>query len=280
VIVDVHTHVFAPEVIEGRERILALEPTFGELYGSPKAKLASVDELLRSMDEAGIDVSVALGFAWRDLDLCRRHNDYLLDASAQSGGRIVTFCTLPLAAGADAVVVEAERCAAAGARGFGELRPDSAGVDLNAPELAGALKYAAGTNRTLLFHVSEPVGHAYAGKQGLDLESFYEFVQTHPETKVVGAHWGGGMPFYALMSEVRLSLAKTSFDTAGTSLLYMPDIYQRAIDLVGDGSIVFGSDFPLLSQARSRERIEEAGLDEASLERVLGGNAARLLGLE
>jgi predicted TIM-barrel fold metal-dependent hydrolase len=279
-IVDCHTHLFPHEVIQERERFLALEPTFREIYGDEKAKLASADDLLRSMDEAGIDLSVALGFAWRDVDLCRRHNDYLLEASVKSGGHIVAFCTLPLSAGPSAVVTEAERCVAAGALGFGELRPDSNGVDLNTPELAAALKQAAGADRTLLFHVSEPVGHAYPGKQGLLLEAFYRFTQAHPETRIVGAHWGGGLPFYALMPEVRLALANTSFDTAGTSLLYAPGIYRRAIELVGAGSIVFGSDFPLLSQARSRQRIEEAGLDDAERDAILGANAARLLGLE
>jgi predicted TIM-barrel fold metal-dependent hydrolase len=280
VIVDFHTHVFPPEVIEERERFLTYEATFAELYGSPKAKLAAADDLRRSMDEAEIDVSVALGFAWQDVDICRRHNDCLLETAAKSGGRIVAFCTLPLAAGAEAVAKEAERCAAGGARGFGELRPESLGVDLDDPALGEALKSAAGSERVLLFHVSEPVGHAYPGKQGLALDAFYRFVQAHPETKVVGAHWGGGLPFYAFMPEVRLALTNTCFDTAGTSLLYTPDIYERAVDLVGAGSIVFGSDFPLLSQARSRKRIEDAGLDEAAREAILGRNAARLLGLE
>jgi predicted TIM-barrel fold metal-dependent hydrolase len=278
VIVDIHTHVFPLEVIADRERYLPSEPTFRELYASPKARLASANDLVRSMNDASIDVSVVLGFAWRDLDLCRRHNDCLLEAAAKSNGRIVAFCTLPLAAGPEAIVAEAERCAAGGARGFGELRPESAGVDLN--ELAEALKEAGHDHRMLLFHVSEPVGHAYPGKEGFALEAFYRFVQAHPETKVVGAHWGGGLPFYALMPEVRLALAKTSFDTAGTSLLYTPDVYRRGIDLVRAESILFGSDFPLLSQSRSRQRIEAAGLDDADRDAILGGNTARLLGLE
>ena len=126
-IVDFHTHVFPPSVAADRVRYLTADPTFAELYASPEAKLASADDLLASMDAAAIDVSVALGFAWRDPAHCRQHNDYLLAEAAKSNGRIVAFPTLPLAAGLEAIDAEARRCIDAGARGFGEMRPDNLG---------------------------------------------------------------------------------------------------------------------------------------------------------
>jgi hypothetical protein len=97
---------------------------------------------------------------------------------------------------------------------------------------------------------------------------------------MIAAHWGGGLPFYALMPEVKVALQNASFDTAGTSLLYTPDVYERITSLVGAGSIVFGSDFPLLSQARSRARIERSGLDAEALDLIMGENARKLLDLE
>jgi predicted TIM-barrel fold metal-dependent hydrolase len=280
VIVDVHTHLFPPDLISERDAYLAADATFAELYGSPNAKLATAELLIESMEAARVDVSVALGFAWTDADSCRRHNDYLLDAAARSAGRIVAFCSLPLAAGIWAVESEARRCVEGGARGFGELRPDNLGFDLKGDggrllaTLAQELKVA------LLFHASEPVGHAYPGKQGLAVQELYEFILKYPDANMIAAHWGGGLPFYALMPEVKVALQHVSFDTAGTSLLYSPDIYERATGLVGAGSIVFGSDFPLLSQARSRERIERSGLDTEALDLVLGENARKLLDLE
>ena len=276
VIVDFHTHIFPPAVLAEREQYVALDATFAELYSNPKARLAGGDDLLASMDAAAIDVSVALGLAWHDEALCRAHNDYLLDAAAGSHGRIVPFCTLPLAAGPAATAAEAKRCSAAGAAGFGELRLESL-LSLDDEETTAALVEAAGRDRVLLFHVSEPVGHTYPGKRGLAVDAFYRFVRDHPETRTVGAHWGGGLPFYALMPEVSAALANTRFDTAGTSLLYTDAIYAKAAALVGVGRIVFGSDFPLLSQARSRRRIEEAGLDDVAVQQILGANAGRLL---
>ena len=114
----------------------------------------------------------------------------------------------------------------------------------------------------------------------MGLASLYQFILQNPNARIVAAHWGGGLPFYSLMPEVSAALGNVSFDSAGTSLLYSPSIYAAVADLVGASSIVFGSDFPLLKQKRSRQRIEAAELTVAQREMVLGGNASVLLGLE
>ena len=274
-IVDFHTHIFPPVVRDGRDAFVAADPTFRELYASPKARIACAEDLLASMDAGGIDISVALGFAWAAEETCRRHNDYLLEVAAASRGRIVPFCSLPLAAGVTAVEREAARCVAAGAAGFGELRPDSAGVAVDR-ELGNVLT---ASGRPLLFHVSEPLGHAYAGKEGFRLEEFLRFLQQHPGVDCIGAHWGGGLPFFKHMPEVAAALENCHFDTAATSLLYDDGVYQAVAGFVGAERVLFGSDFPLLGQARSRARIEAAGLQQTDVALVLGGNAVALLGI-
>ena len=128
-ILDFHTHIFPPAVRERREEYLRRDATFATLYSQPEARIATAEDLLGSMAEAGIDQSVALGFAWSEAELCARHNDYLLEWGAKSGRRLIPFCTIQPRAG-EAALKEAERCAQAGARGLGELRPDNQGYDL------------------------------------------------------------------------------------------------------------------------------------------------------
>jgi predicted TIM-barrel fold metal-dependent hydrolase len=278
-VVDFHTHIFPPQVRERREDYLRRDPAFAQMYGSPKTQIASGEELSASMEEAEVDTSVILGFAWSEQELCREHNEYLLEAAAGSGGRLIPFCVIQPRAGDDALA-EIERCVRGGARGLGELRPESQGYALD--QAAGDMLAEAALHHDLplLFHVSEPVGHAYPGKSGLSLDAFYRFVSCHQELTAVGAHWAGGLPFYALMPEVGNTLANVYVDTAATPLLYNRAIYRQVAQLVGAEHILFGSDYPLISQRRQREAIEDGlGDDEAGRRFILGENACRLLRL-
>ena len=240
--------------------------------------MATAEELLASMDAGGIDVSVACGFAWSDAELCAEHNEYLLEAAAASNGRIVPFCTVQPSA--DGARDDLKRWAARGARGLGELRPLNQGYTLIDSDQSDLLAWAAEAyDMALLFHASEPVGHPYAGKEGLPVEELYRFIADFPGTTVIAAHWGGGLPFYALMPEVRDALSQTYFDTAATGFLYRPEIYRMTIDLVGADHILFGSDYPLVSQERALRELREAPIDDAGRELILGENARRLLRL-
>ncbi|MCH8901929.1 MAG: amidohydrolase [Chloroflexi bacterium] len=280
VIVDVHAHVFPPEVRDNRDEYLQRDAGFRELYADAKARIATADELLASMEAAGVDRSVACGFGWSDAELCRRHSDYLMETSAKSGGRLIPFCTVQPSD--DGTRDELKRCAARGARGLGELRPQQQGYGLIDSEEADLLAWASDAyDLPLLFHASEPVGHVYPGKAGLPLEQLGRFIADFPGVTVIAAHWGGGLPFYALMPEVREGLSRTYFDTAATSFLYTPDIYARVIELVGAEQILFGSDFPLISQERALQEFAEAtgALDDEARRLILGENARRLLRL-
>lgn len=278
VIIDTHTHCFPPDVRDRRDDYLKQDATFRELYSNPEARIATAEDLLASMDGAGVDISVVCGFAWSDADLCRRHSDYLLEEAAKPGGRLIPFATIQPTA--EDARDEFKRLASKGARGLGELRPASQGYSLIDSGGADLLAWGADAfDLTILFHSSEPVGHAYAGKAGLPVDQLYRFVSDFPGVTVIAAHWGGGLPFYALMPEVRESLAQTYFDTAATSFLYSPDVYARGVDLVGAERILFGSDFPLVSQERALQELRDAPIDDDSRRLIEGENAQRLLRL-
>jgi len=72
--------------------------------GEKIVALTAYDALFgRLVDEAGVDVSVALGFAWRDHEDCVRHNDYLLEVAKKSGGRIVRNIEIAIGSGEEAL---------------------------------------------------------------------------------------------------------------------------------------------------------------------------------
>ncbi|MDP6511284.1 MAG: amidohydrolase family protein [Dehalococcoidia bacterium] len=259
--------------------MLQAEPHFAEVFASPKARMATAEEVVSSMEQHGVDTSVVLGTNWCSPERSREANDYLLESAARHRGRLVAFCGLP-PRGTEAMSLEVERCAAGGARGMGELRPDVMGLDMSDETATTPLAEALERHRLiLLLHTSEPVGHPYPGKAGLTPEAVYPFLLLHPNLTVVCAHWGGGLPFYALMPEVARALERTYFDTSASPFLYRPQIYSHAIQMVGEAKVLFGSDFPLMPQHRPLSEIRSLSLPQRVEHLVLGGNATKLLGL-
>ena len=221
---------------------------------------------------------MALGYGWCDRGVARESNDYLLDAARRFPGRIVPFCSVHPGWGDDALA-EAERCLKAGARGIGELHPASQGIDLaTMPGLEPLMALARQHAVPVLVHGSEPVGHLYPGKGDTTPERLLHFVSRFPDVTVVCAHWGGGLPFYALMPEVAAALANTYFDSAASPFLYSPGVFPVVARAAGAGRVLFGSDYPLLRAGRVMKQACDT-LDEETAHAVLHANAARLLGL-
>ncbi len=253
-IVDIHTHLVPPRLIAERGRLAASDEAFGEMYADPKARMATAEDLLASMDRAGVDVSVACGFWWRDPALAAEHAAYLVEAAHGSGGRILAFVPTP----------EAVK----GAAGIGEVR-ERTPEDVPVSPLP------------VLIHGSEETGHTYPGKTGgLTPGALGRLIAGRPEVRVIAAHWGGGFPFAALMPEVRAAIAgRVLFDSAASAYLYAPEVFRHVIDLAGLDAVAWGSDFPLRAQEVDRAYVEAALPDGHERVAVLGGNASRFLGL-
>jgi len=280
-VIDFHTHVFPSWLRGRREEYLARDATFGALYASPKAKLATAEELITSMDAADVDISVMAGIGWTDAELARRCNDYLLEQAARYPRRLVSLCGASPAWDESTLAKELERCAAGGARGVGEMHPDSQGFDIAIKDATATLmELARRLGLLVLTHASESVGHQYPGKGSATPEKLCAFIQAYPKNTIVLAHWGGGLPFYALMPEVGAALANVYFDTAASPFLYQQRIFKLAPEAAGYGRVLFGSDYPLLAQARVLGQLREAALPPDAEGAIAGGNAARLLGIE
>jgi len=278
-IIDFHTHTFSPQVKKNRSRYIDSDPCFAILYSKKEAKLTTADELIASMDRDGVDISVILNIGWATHEMCVETNDYILESIARYPNRLIGFCAVqPRSTGA--AIAEVERCAKGGIRGVGELRPDVQLLDFNDEEMMEPFIEVVREHRLILLtHASEPVGHQYPGKGGITPDILYPFITRFPDLTIVCAHWGGGLPFYALMPEVKKAMNNVFFDTAASPLLYSPQVYNQVIQLVGGDKILFGSDYPLLAQGRVLEEIGSLDLPQETENLILSGNAQRLLGI-
>lgn len=264
-LVDIHTHIFPPSFIKARKTLMKTEMQFGEIYGDSSAKMATAEDLLDSMSTAGVDISVACGFWWSDAGLAQEHADYLLEAEKKSQesaiSRIIPFVPVQKTDPPDFPL------------GVGELRKNQR-ADLGA---------ATDLRGVVLVHVSEEVGHQYSGKSGgLTVGELWLLLSNNPNLRVIAAHWGGGLPFYALMPEVQelIDSGRIVFDSAASKYLYRSDIYKLIPTLVGDSSVCWGSDFPLRSQLNDLNDVRENLSGSTYIEKFIGGNAMKFLKID
>jgi len=279
-IIDFHTHVFSPQIKKNRSKYIDNDPCFAILYSKPDAKLATADELIANMDKEGVDISVIVNLGWTTHELCVETNDYILESIARYPKRLIGFCTVQPNS-YEAALAEIERCAEGGIRGVGEMRPDMQLFDFRDEEVMEPFIEVMRKHKLILLtHSSEPVGHDYPGKGSITPEVLYPLITRFPDITVVCAHWGGGLPFYALMPEVKRAMSKVFFDTAASPYLYTSQIYNQVTQLIGADKILFGSDYPLIAQARYIKEINSLDLPEATKNLILSGNAQRLLDIE
>jgi predicted TIM-barrel fold metal-dependent hydrolase len=278
-IIDVHTHIFTPEVQSQRDRFFGNEPEFELLYSSETSKMAGADETVAMMDEQGVNRAVVMGFPWRSIETARRHNDYIMEAVGRHPKRLIGLCCFdPLH---PAAPDEAQRCLEAGLSGIGELAFYSTGIDdrcLDALDPVMAL--ARQHHCIVMLHTNEPVGHQYPGKSPNTLSQIYNLAKRFSDNRLILAHWGGGIFLYTLLKkEIRQVLSNVWYDTAASPYLYQVQIYRQAIELVGVEKVLFGSDYPLLLPDRYIKELAAAGLDESQRAAVCGANTAKLLNL-
>jgi predicted TIM-barrel fold metal-dependent hydrolase len=295
-IIDAHTHRYPPEVFAdpaGWARARG-ENHWADLVG-PRADgrrslqgWADRDQMLRAMDEAGVECCVLLGWYWEQHETCVWHNAWMARWVREDPDRFSAFASVQPRAGA-AALEDLQRVRDAGLCGIGEVFPAAQGFAMTDPHWERILAWAAEQKWPVNLHVPEPVGRHYPEHVAAPLRDYQKLARAHSQVTFIFAHWGGLLPLHLLNAEVRRDLANVYFDTSASPLLYDPQVYRKVADAAGADRILFGTDYPLrvfpreqrepdfirpLAEARS------AGLSKKELAQVLGGNARRLLKLQ
>ena len=280
VIIDFHTHVFPPDIRDQREEFLRKDRTLSDLYSRRSARMVTAEELISAMDESEVDVSVVLGIGWSDSDLGKKANDYVIESVNKHPTRLRGFCSVNPLWGDEAVVREIERCSKAGLLGIGELHPDTQGFDLgDLATMSSMVETAVHLDMPILTHTSEPVGHIYPGKGHTTPDVLWRFLQNFPDAEIILAHWGGGLPFYALMPEVLDTFRRAYFDTAASTLLYRAEIFEIVTSLVGSDKILLGSDYPVIGQGGVIQQLLGSSIADEAKNDISSYNAAKILGI-
>lgn len=289
VIIDAHVHLYPPEV--GRDpkdwAARAGEHQWAQMCvrqrrdGRPVQTFPTVVELLRTMDAAGVDRAVLLGWYWEQPATALAQNRFYAECIRAHPDRLSAFATFHPAAGRDAVLDEIRRARAEGLVGLGELSPQSQGYAIDDPTFAAVLTLAGESGMPVNLHVTDPAGRSYPGRIETPLKDFVRLAQTFPETKFILAHWGGMLPL-VIPEAGGTALPNVFYDTAASPLLYDSAVWTQALPRFAPGRVLFGSDYPLNlypkieafpEMSRLLAEARAGGADSG----VLGGNAQRLL---
>jgi aminocarboxymuconate-semialdehyde decarboxylase len=119
---------------------------------------------------------------------------------------------------------------------------------------------------------------------------FAGVLDRHPGLRIVAAHGGGYLPFaigrsdrawrvrpeaHGCAEEPSTYLRKLWFDT----VVHDEESLRRLVEIAGPDRVLLGSDFPFdMGLDDPAGFVRSAGLADDVAERVLGGNAAALLG--
>lgn len=262
-VIDFHAHCF-PEKIASKAmpKLKACAGVRGTYCDATPAGL------LASMDACGVDACVVANIATNPRQQ-RQVNDFAISLLKEP--RFVPFGSVhPEAPDA---AEELRRLAAAGIKGV-KLHPDYQGFFPDEPRLFPLYREAARLGLITLFHAGVDIGlcdpvRATPARIARALPHF-------GGAPVVAAHFGG----YLLWEEVmeRLCGKDIYFDTSYCARKMPLPWALRILELHGPARILFGTDLPWADPLDEIEFVRQISADEGMA--ILGGNAARLLGLE
>ncbi|MCI0475118.1 MAG: amidohydrolase [Anaerolineales bacterium] len=253
-IIDAHTHIglksFIVKPISEEKRT---RPAFQDKME------ASIEELIARMDANGVTRAVTFAYPLEEVDAVVA-NEYVLDAARAYPDRIIPFALV-----GDDIETWVKR----GVRGFKEQDI------LQAPErfdLPRAYRAIADAGLPLLIHARSRTPTMVA-------ERIREILRDAPALRVLVAHMGRHTPNTSEHVEANLLVLRgypnVYFET---STVRDPNAIRRAVEILGEDRVVFGSDFPFNSfqdpnpLAVELQVIERANLAPTIAEKILSQN--------
>jgi aminocarboxymuconate-semialdehyde decarboxylase len=285
---------------------------------SPKT-IFDLDGLFKEQDEAGVDITVFGNNWIRSpeganpLRVVQEFNAHAAELTAKHPKRLLGLaCSVPF--DNDEILRETERAIrdyklkgiminssvngeyldSTRATPFFELVSD-----LEVPVFVHPPKFTIGNEKMEIYRLPEMLGRPFDTTLSLTRFIFTGGFERFPKLKMICAHVGGALPMlpgrYGFGYELRRDMSFGPWEPDVMTrppasyigqlyvdtVCYHPPAVQCAIDTLGIDHVVFGSDSPPvpLPLKRAIDTVQDLRISDAEKQKILGGTAAKLLGL-
>lgn len=262
--IDFHTHCFPDKIVARAMEVLIHNAGNMEPYAD-----GSAGGIIEHLDKHGLDKAVVLNIATNPK---QQHNvnDF---AAAINGERLVAFGSVH--PDAPDRIEELYRIKEMGLKGI-KLHPEYQDFYVDDDKMLAVYETADKLDLIVTFHAGVDI--EYFEPVHNTPERMARILSAFPKGKVVAAHMGG----WQLWHDVEKYLVGKNlyFDT-GFCYGNMPAPHaRRIVQNHGADKILFASDLPWCGSHYSRRFVESWGLSADEFAAVMGGNAAKLLGIE
>jgi aminocarboxymuconate-semialdehyde decarboxylase len=285
---------------------------------SPKT-IFDLDGLFKQQDEAGVDITVFGNNWIRSpqdanpLRVVQEFNAHAAELTAKYPKRLLGLaCSVPF--DNDEILKETERAIRDyNMKGIminssvnGEYLDSTRAIpffelvsELEVPLFVHPPKFTIGNEKMEIYRLPEMLGRPFDTTLSLTRFIFTGGFERFPKLKMICAHVGGALPMlpgrYGFGYELRMDMSFGPWEPDVMTrppasyigqlyvdtVCYHPPAVQCAIDTLGIDHVVFGSDSPPvpLPLKRAVDTVQNLNISDAEKQKILGGTAAKLLGL-
>jgi uncharacterized protein len=261
-IIDSHVHMWPDHIAPA---VVASRPT-----GLTPMADGTLAGAIRCLDEAGIDMAMALGVAAKASTVART-NEFIGSAPRD---RFIPFGTVHPELSVDENLRHLRNNGINGVK----LHPLFQELSFADPRVGDIFAALASAGITVIAHVG--AGSSAAANERGAPHHLRTLVDKNPSLKLIACHFGG---YHRLDEAEEWMVGSNAFlETSWPPTIAGIDRgrVRQIIARHGADRVIFGSDWPMTNQAAEMAAIRSLGLGPDAEAGILGDNLARLLGLQ
>ncbi len=268
-VIDFHTHIFPDKIASKTIAFLS------EKASIPAFSDGTTEGLAQSMEAAGIDLSVALPALTSpaQFDSVNRFAAEINQRYSACGRRILSFAGIH--PDCEDIPGKMKFIRESGFVGV-KIHPDYQGTYIDDERYVKILACAKENDLIVVTHAGVDGGFPGAPVRCTP-ERVLRLIERVPHEKFVLAHMGAN-EMHAEVFDM-LCGKNVYFDTAYVLRYIGRDMFQKTVARHGADKILFATDSPWSGQKEDLAILKSFGLDAATQEQILCGNARKLLGI-